>query len=497
VLEDDRRQVLAALGAAGYLHGDVETHVTPIGAGETGDVALLFVVRPGPRALFEGVFVRGNFRSEAALVDEALQLEPGDPLDLVAVGRARRRLRNLGIFTSVELRPAGPARSNGETWLLAAVQERTARSADAVVSFATDELFGVGADYLDVNLLGRAVRLSVQLRLSNASEPFGRGCGGPPDAGAATGVDLRCGRIGNRDLAQLVTHTPRPGGLPFDVETTTLYDYQDKPVYRERRLGQTLSLVHTFEAPVFTLGLGYELVTAYFYAREVTATRPLGLPSATIGRIVPRLGLERRDSFTDPHHGWKLDLRLEVAHAALAGPLPDGASFVRVILSGSVFVQLVRGDSELRESAMFFGGPLVLALAAGVGLAEPWAGAKDIPASEAYYYGGDQSVRGIPERASALGVPGARYLATGSAELRWYILQRLGLGPFQLAPFVDVGAVSSVPSALAGNLTVSLGAALRYVTPVGPLSLAWARPVRRPASIPGMGRFHFSFGYTF
>jgi outer membrane protein assembly factor BamA len=496
-LDDDRRHVLATLGASGYIHADAEIETVSLGEDDTGDVVLRYHVQPGARAFFDGLFVRGNFRTGRAVIDEALGLGQGDPLDLVAVGRARRRLRDLGIFTSVELRPAGPPRPSGDTWLLAAVQERTGRSADAVVAFATDELLSVGADYLDINLFGRAIRFETQLRLSNASEVVGRGCGGPV---GQSGFDLRCGRIGNRDLAQIVLRAPRPQGLPFDVEGATIYDYQDKPLFRERRIGLSAGVVRAFEAPPVTTALGYELVAAEFERAPLPGNnvqRPLGLPSATIGRIVPRLGLDRRDSFTDPRRGWKLDLRLELAHAALAGPLRNGASFVRGILSGSAFLPLFTLGRERLEGGAMLGGPVVLAVAGTLGAAEPWAKSPEIPDSEAFYYGGDQNVRGLPERASTAEVQIARFLSTGSLELRWYVWQGIGFGTVQVAPFTDLGAVGIAPAELRHNLTVTVGGAVRYVTPVGPLSLAWARPVTRPAGIPGGGRLHFSFGYTF
>lgn len=498
-LDDDRRQVLATLGANGYIHADARLETVSLGEGDTGDVVLRYRIHPGARASFDGLFVRGNFRTSRAVIDEALGLTPGAPLDLVAVGRARRRLRDLGIFTSVDLRPAGARRVSGGTWLLAAVQERTGRSADAVLAFATDELLSVGADYLDINLFGRAIRFETQLRLSNASAPFGERCGGP--VGETSRFDLRCGRIGNRDLAQVMLRAPRPEGLPFDVEATTVYDYQDKPLYRERRLGLSAAVIRAFESPAMTTALGYELVSANFETApqgQKVIQAPVGLPTATIGRIVPRLGLDRRDSFTDPRRGWKLDLRLELAHAALAFTLPRRASFLRGILSGSAFVTLFTIGRTRLESGTTLGGPVVLAFASSLGAATPWAGSSEVPSSEAFYYGGDQNVRGLPDRASVAELPlGGRYLVTGSAELRWYLWQGLGVGSVQLAPFTDLGSVGLTPSDLGPNLTVTVGGALRYVTPVGPLSLAWARPVMRPAVLPGGGRLHFSFGYTF
>ena len=312
-LDRDRREVLAALAAAGYIHADVSQDVVSLAA-DGGNVLVRYEVRAGPRAYFGGVFVRGNFRTRRSLIEETLGLARGDPLDLVAVGRARRRLRDLGIFGSFELRPLGASRPAAETWLLAALQERDTRALDIATSFATDELFSVGLDYLDTNLLGRAIRLETQVRTGNAGELLGESCGGPAPAGASTGIDLRCGRIGNRDLLRAVLRAPRPFGLRIDVEGTALYDFQDKPIYRERRVGATVGVLRAQDVPGVTTGLGYELLSTDFQPQPGAAT-----PNSTVARLVPRFAIDRRDSFTDPRRGFRFELRLELAHRILAG----------------------------------------------------------------------------------------------------------------------------------------------------------------------------------
>jgi outer membrane protein assembly factor BamA len=495
-LDGDREQILAELGAAGYIYADAKQQVINLGTNDLGDVEIRYSILSGPRTYFGGAFIRGNFRTRPTVIAGALGLRPGDPLNLVAVGRARRRLRDLGIFASVELRPLGAWLERPDTWLAAAVQERNARSLDAVLSFATDDLFSIGADYQDANVFGRAVRFDSQARLSNASEPLGAGCGGPPTTNTS-GVSLRCGRIGNRDFVQLVLRAPRPFELPADLESTAFYDYQDKPVYRERRVAVTVGAVRAIEQPDLTLAWGYELVSTYFFAREPIALPPQLGPNASVGRIVPRLALDHRDSFADPRHGYRWDFRFEMAHRLLAAPLPDAASFLRTFTSFSIYAPLFRLGHHRLEGGEILGGPVVFAFAATAGAAEPWAGATSIPDSEAFYYGGDLSVRGLPERASITILPQARYLLTATTELRWYVWQGVGIGTFQLAPFADYGTVALRPAGLGGDATLSAGGALRYVTPVGPVSLAYAKPLILPPGLPTGGRIHFSFGYTF
>ena len=73
-------------------------------------------------------------------------------------------------------------------------------------------------------------------------------------------------------------------------------------------------------------------------------------------------------------------------------------------------------------------------------------------------------------------------MLTASCELRWY-LYRVGIGTVQLAGFVDYGSVAESPGGLLVENTVTVGPALRYVTQVGPLTLAYGRILSAPAAL--------------
>ena len=101
-------------------------------------------------------------------------------------------------------------------------------------------------------------------------------------------------------------------------------------------------------------------------------------------------------------------------------------------------------------------------------------------------------------------MPIAHYMVVGAFELRWYVFPNLGFGTVQVAGFADLGSVAASPSRLLHDNTVSVGPVVRYVTPVGPLSLAYGWPVVLPQGLKGTpnlasphGRLHFMFGYSY
>jgi outer membrane protein insertion porin family len=476
----DESEILGALAAYGYAQAAVEHQIDD----KTLNVTVRYLVRPGPRASFGGLFLRGNFRTRASYLASEVGLVPGQPLDLVALGRARRRLRDLGVFGSIDLRPIGLTPLRADTWMLLAVEESEQRSLDAVLGYATDEHFSVGADYRDNNFLGRAIRLDGLARLSNASEV------------------LFPARIGNRDRLQLGLRLPRPWSLPADLQALASYDFQRQPLFRERRVGATAGLVHTVvdrrDCPRcvgIVTALGYELVSTDYVAFAPSTINPSTTPQGTIARLVPNASFDGRDSFVDPHRGFYADARFEMASRYFA-PVEGGASFVRLLLSAQLYVRLATLLREHLEEKGTLGGPLVLALATSYGAAHPWMGTSTMPASETFAYGGDNSVRGIPDRASSVAFPGALQLSVDTVELRWYAWQG-AFGVLQLAAFADAGTVAYTFTSLYRNLTLTAGPILRYVLPVGPLSVAYGWPVVRGTDIPAGGRLHISFGYAF
>ena len=493
----DRRRILALLAAAGYSRTDVHQAVDAPPAAKGGPVQVTFTVTPGAKALFGGALIRGNFRTVASLLHNELSLEPGAALDIVALGQARRRLRNLGPFASVELKPLDLWRGSAQTWLLVALQERDVTALDGVLSFSTDQGFAVGFDYHDRDFLGRAIRLDLQLR-----------------TGAFGGFDPAV-RIGNADSLNATLSAPRPLGAPFNLQATAFYRYQDLAAFTERRVGITAGAVRRVLqrsacpiCPDATATFRYEVSAGELddhTRRFVAFDHSYGVPAANIGRLVPSLRLDRRDSFVDPRHGYAADLRFEFANTVLT-PLGKGANFWRILASGQGYLDLGAPFARrLNEDGMTLGGPVVLATGISYGAARPYGGDRALPESESFYYGGDFSVRGIADRASLAAFPGAQYLFVGSLEARWYFLQNFYFGSWQLALFADLGTVAYNLPDLFQASTLSLGVSLRFVTPVGPIAVSWADSVIRPEailrqspqSLPVAGRIHVTFGYPF
>ena len=528
-LEQDRQTLLVALLKEGYTQAEVDAAFVAR-AGRAGARTASSAARdeamadagadspidaavPAPRRLdvsfsfshrerahYAGLYISGNFRTRKATVQSELPFRLRAPMNLVSLGAARRSLRGLNLFHNVTLAPTRPIPNDARTWLVLHLEERDVRTLDGLVSFSSDYRFAVGADYRDGNLFGRAINVNLQARLSDASELV-------PHL-----------RIGNQDLLQLDVRAPHPLSLPLSLDAQALYRYQDVREYRERRLGGTvgvsrplLSRTACAWCPDVSGRFAYELLESY---REDKTAANAALPAPTnavIGRLAPSIDADWRDNPIDPQRGLHLSVRVEGANPAIVpgAPLRRRATrFWRTLLAAQAFVPLGRPLHVPLSQGRSLGGPMVLALAINFGGAggygAPGSAASAVPPSETFGYGGDLSVRGLRARGSSRQLANPLYLTVASAELRAYVAQNIGVGTIQLAAFCDVGTVAMGASSLFAQTTVSVGPALRYVTPVGPLSLAYGKAVLLPAALraapdaaPPHGRVHFTFGYTF
>jgi len=133
---------------------------------------------------------------------------------------------------------------------------------------------------------------------------------------------------------------------------------------------------------------------------------------------------------------------------------------------------------------------------ASFGTMESFGSHGNIPEDQLFYLGGTSTVRGFDENlfiTNADNDPvGGRLIAVGNAETR------IDLGSnFEFSLFYDVGYLDKTYCcSQADNVRDSVGAGLRYVTPVGAVGLVYGHKLD-PEPDESRGRLHFSIGYTF
>ena len=179
-------------------------------------------------------------------------------------------------------------------------------------------------------------------------------------------------------------------------------------------------------------------------------------------------------------------------------PFPSGGYGLNAQLSvgstlGSDRAGFLRAQARwLRVWSFASSGRLAIRLEGGAVLARDSA---NLPATQLFVTGGDNSVRGYAfntigaPQANGQTAPG-RYLAVGSTEWQRPLVTVALPSGWEHTVFVDAGAVSDTPSALRAK--VGVGTGVRWRSPVGPLQMDLAYGVAERRL-----RLHLNVGFTF
>ena len=225
----------------------------------------------------------------------------------------------------------------------------------------------------------------------------------------------------------------------------------------------------------YTLGANYNVewgpVQRRLYVNYQHEDYSIGRDSEIARNLIPGISLSqlRTDNVLFPRRGysWSVDLR------GAAGVISD-TRFLRTLATGRFVYPLGSKGRLLARTQL------------GASGVEEFS---KLPASERFYAGGDQSVRGYgyqklgPTDQSG-DIVGGRYLVTGSLEMDY-----LFAGKFGGAVFIDAG---NADDDFLPTLETGAGAGLRWRSPVGMLRLDVAHPFDRGSN--DSFRIHVSIG---
>ena len=139
----------------------------------THTMGVIFVIDEGPRVYIERINIVGNFRTHDDVIRRQFRLAEGDAYNRLLVEAARKRLRNLGFFKTVEIETE-PGSSPDRVILAVSVVEQPTGELSFGVGYSTSE--GVIGDIsiTERNLMGRGqyVRLGFSGSLERMQVDF-------------------------------------------------------------------------------------------------------------------------------------------------------------------------------------------------------------------------------------------------------------------------------------------------------------------------------------
>ncbi|MDP6608450.1 MAG: translocation/assembly module TamB domain-containing protein [Vicinamibacterales bacterium] len=464
--------------AAGF--NTVQVDLTASVDRASGEAAVRIAVSEGPRQLLDSIAVTGIYRTHPGVIDRALQLTPGEAVNLESWFEARRRLYDSGVFRSVNIE-AEPA---DDTSLPGTNDIEAIRARVTVEEWPAYRL-RYGVQLADENapldeVSSRSVRpgLTADLTRSNL---LGRA--------ATVGISTRYTRV-ERAVRGFVS-TPSMFGLPL---TTSLFaslgreslSDDDDPLQVTADLSEA-TIEQRFR-PVSNLTVAY----AYDFERNHTfneivpiddfgfAPIPFDL-TEDIARLSTTGVWDTRDDLIAPKRGWFHSSSLEYATETLGSDV----RFVKYLAQQSIFRSVGRG--------------VVLASAFRLGLAKGFELAgfeQQLIPTERFVAGGGNSVRGYRENSLGpidfLGDVGGQALLIFNQEVRFPVAGRFGG-----VAFFDAGnSFERVHDLSISDLRMGVGFGLRVDTPFALLRADYGARLRREASEP-FGRWFFSIGHAF
>ncbi|MEX1082243.1 MAG: autotransporter assembly complex family protein [Halofilum sp. (in: g-proteobacteria)] len=397
---------------------------------ERGTAEAVLELESGPRYRFGEIsFIDSEFNE--SFLRRYLQFEPGDPYDSGALLELQYAFNDSDYFSRVDVSAQRDQAQDGRIPVEVRLHPRPQHRYTFGLGYGTDTGARVSVGREDRWVNSRGHRFATEFQIAEVSNRLHARYSIPLDQPWRERMDLLAA-VGEQDIG--------------DGRT------------RQRQLG--IQRVTTHSGWQSTVGVELERTTD-----EISGE------STTRQLVMPRLGVTR-GRFNDAvfaTRGYRLSADLNGGTETFGSDV----SFLRLHLDG----YFVRG--------LWPGGRVLLRGELGRTQIDD---VDDLPLSQRFFAGGDQSVRGFSYQSLAPrndedDVVGGRYLGVASAEL-----EQLVAGNWGAAVFVDHG---NAMNDLNAERRTSAGVGLRYRSPVGVFRVDIARPIDGEG---GDARLHLSLG---
>ena len=454
------RQITDRLGSEGYAFASV--NAVPEIDDDGKMVDLTFYIDPGRRVYVHRIGFKGNTKTrDEVLRREMRQMESGW-ISTEAIERSRIRLNRLGFFESVTVETPPVPGTSDQVDVDFTVVERPSGNLLIGAGYSDSQGAVFDISVTEENVLGTGNRLSASFDTSKISRDISLSWLNPywTVDGVSRGIDVYNRRT--------------------DASEANLADYD---------LDQ-IGAGMTFGIPIseFTrVNVGFNVERTDFLAGSSTSEEVRKFRDENDGRFVTLLMTG----------AWAKDSRNSRF-------LPTRGSLSR--LSGEVAVP----GSDLKYYKLFarhqrlfpLSEDFVFVLDGELGYGDGYGDTRELPLTENFFAGGLRSVRGFEANTlgprDSLGQPlGGDLKVAGTAELILPVPFARESSTFRITGFLDAGNVYGPKEDFEfDTLRYSTGIAGVWLSPVGPLTMSFATPLKTLEGDETQG-FQFTFGTSF
>lgn len=455
-IEDTITRMTNRLGNFQFAFVDVQPSVTRNRSARTVDI--VFIISDGKKTFIENINISGNTRTLDEVIRREMILVEGDPFSAVKIRKSEQRIRNLGFFDKVEVRPRSGSSSN-KTNIEVRVEERSTGELSIGAGYSTTD--GPLADFRikERNFLGKGQVLQLSSMLASKKNEFNFSFTEPYflKRDLSAGIDL------------------------FHVTQ----DLQDQSSYNSRRSGGGLRLGYPLsEKWRQNLNYRYERnkitdvqATASLYVQQQEGDRDTSAVAQT-------LTYDTRNSRLSPTEGFIGRINTEVA--GLGGQ----ARYVKARVGGTYYYPVA--------------DKWILSVLGEVGYIHGWSD-ETVRINERFYIGGD-NLRGFAD--SGIGPRdsisddslGGNRFWRGSVELAFPtgLPEDLGIRAHVFSDLGDLWTLDDSGPTIqdVSSVRMAAGAGISWRSPLGPVRVDFAKPIMRE-SFDKVQQFRLSFGTRF
>lgn len=433
-------------------------------------VDVTYRITRGPLAYFDEVKVAGNVKTRDKVVRRELEVAEGGRYSSARIRESRNALLRTGFFKDVAV-STEKSDKDDHINLLVEVEEAPTGAFSVGAGYSTASAFSFRTSLEERNLFGTGRRVSAKLLLSRVDQDIVLGLVEPHvfDTRADLAFDVF------HTTAEYSSWTNRRSG--FATRISAPLRYVRLPYFGRRADRYRLDDPDT--EPGFSVldhlhgGIGYTLFRSKITDVDDDAPSSIQLGKTLTSAVTPRLSYDTRNHFFAPTQGTR-----SVASVKLAG-LGGDNRFMRSDASVIWYYPLFRNFEWGERMAVMLGGR--------IGYGASWTD-QELPLFERYFAGGINSVRGYeyrtlgprecpedtPDCDDPEAVGGNKQLVL-KTELHFPILDEWG---FRGSVFLDQGqAFGPTENITLEDLKRSMGLAMQWQSPIGPIKLSWAFPL--------------------
>ena len=457
-LTETSKKIGERLGQEGYAFANV--NAIPELDKEKHQVAFNFVIDPGQRVYIRRINIAGNDKTRDEVIRREFRQVEGAWFDVEKIKKSKQRVDKLNFFEEVNVETPPVQGTADQMDVNVSVKEKSTGNISVGAGFSDNEGITLSAGVTQANLFGSGNHVSTQINTSKVNQVYSLSYTNPyfTDDGVSRGFDVY-----RRNT---------------DSSSTAVSQYSSKTMGGGVRFG---------------VPIGEDESISYGLAFESTQLGLLTDPPVRLTQYVNTFGASNRNLLGTI--GWGRDSR-------------DSAIYTTQGTVQHAFAEIALPVFDMRYYKLNYqhqwfhpvSSDITLLLNGEAGVGGGY-GSKPMPFFKNFYAGGTGSVRGYDS--NSLGprdfddqALGGTKRVVGNVELLMPV-PGIKEKSVRLSGFFDAGAVygsGDLPGS--AGLRYSAGAAITWISPVGPIKFSYAVPLNKQP-VDKLQKFQFNLGSMF